>query len=268
MERACRLNSDGQDILCYNLGVLRELENRPTAEVLAAYVRAQKIRPHPLYQAAIQRQRPDPEKYTSPYLQSAARMVADCNQGHPDRALSELRRIVPRSGTAANAASNSTVPRETFAQPFFVECMGGLPEYQTLLEKLQPAGGDLADRILRARARLDPFYSLWDVEINLRELDDGAQTKHPATAEWQDFVVNARQGQVGPAALHLRSFFDVLDDIARDTRKNSNAATAAAPDRRVLAFKRAAAVLIQGDPYFHRIRGQAAILQIIHPILQ
>ncbi|MCR9144034.1 MAG: hypothetical protein NXI24_17435 [bacterium] len=297
MERACRSNQNGQDILCYNLGVLLELQAAPPAKILKAYERAEKIRPHALYRAAIQRIDPDPGRLESEYLQTLSRMTVACRDQRPDRALAGLRRFVAAAGsqadgatvTAAQDVASALPPRESFAQPFFAECLAGpehATEYAALLEELPETPGDLATQLMRARARLDPFHSLWDVELNLRGLADGAGSKNPATTEWHDFIRSARRGQAGPAALHLRAFFDVLDALGRDAMqkplakddagKAASEASSTADlrqrnaniQRRVTAFKRAAAVLIQGDPYFHRVRGNAAIQNILRPILK
>ncbi len=300
MERACRENKDGQDILCYNLGVLLELQAAPRRRILAAYKRAGEIRPHALYSAAIQRMQPDPDAYASPYLQSVARMTVACRENRPDRALSEFRRAIQaaaenqtspaESGKAPPsrpelsappppAASAPTVPlpRESFAQPFFAECLAGeaqRSEYEQLLNRLIPGGAgglNLEAQVIRARARLDPFHTLWDVELNLRGLRDGRDSKNPATAEWHDFVQTARRGQGAAAALHLRAFFDGLDALAADVARNGNSGpgqSKAEIRRRVRAFKRAAAVLIQNDPYFHRVRGVAAVQQLVRPIVK
>ncbi|MEQ9364982.1 MAG: hypothetical protein RIF32_12095, partial [Leptospirales bacterium] len=282
MERACRSNSDGQDILCYNLGVLLELENSPADRILAAYERAQKIRPHALYQGAIQRLDPRPDRYESSYLQTLSRMTEACRAGRGAKALQDFRRAVQAAEFAStagvdqapgNAATATLPPRESFAQPFFAQCMADRPEYARLLERLPATPGDLEAQLMLARADLDPFHTLWDVELNLRGLADGSQSKNPATAEWHDFIQNARRGQGAAAALHLRAFFDVLEALGRDATQKTPAnqdpgVQTAGIRRRVQAFKRAAAVLILNDPYFHRVRGQAAIQSVIRPILK
>lgn len=267
MDRACRLNSDGQDILCYNLGVLLELQAKPADRILAAYKRARRIRPHALYEGAIQRIAPDPTRYESQYLRSVSRMVVACRAGRSDQALAEFKRTLATKNTKPADAA----PREVFSQPFFAECLADQAEFATLLAQQPSAGTTLEQQLIRARAHLDPFHSLWDVELNLRGLADGAGSENPATAEWHDFVQSARRGQGAAAALHLRAFFDVLDDLAREAMRKpekNGPQSAAGVRQRVRAFKRAAAVLIQGDSYFHRVRRVPAIQAILRPILK
>ncbi len=274
MDRACRENEDKTDVLCYNLGVLRELQERPTSEALAAYRAAYRLRRHPAYLAAIQRLELDPSVYESEYLRVSAYMVQACRANDAKAALKRLREFVrdrtPVQDEAADVRLQRTY-RQNFAQPFFADCLESQgAEYQALLEQLaEPRSNPeaFADDIYEARAKSDGFYALWDVELYLRDLGETTDSDHPATAEWQDVLAAARRGRGDAAALHLEAFFATLNELAREeVRKRP--ASAKALRARVKAMQRAAAVLIRGDSYFARVRGNAKVRAIIAPVLR
>ncbi len=118
MDRACRLNANGQDLLCYNLGVLRELRGDPPRLALAAYRRASRIRPHAIYTAAVRRLAPDTPsaRPKGVYLQTVQRLLNSCRNDNRRAALIYLRRFV-ETQLGPNAESPlSADERRRFAQ--------------------------------------------------------------------------------------------------------------------------------------------------------
>lgn len=287
LRKACRRVPDRQDVSCYNLGIILENEERP-AEALEAYRRAWQLRRHPLYREAVQALAPEPGAYPTPYLRSFRRMVAACGNEDPKGALLELRRLIEDDRKATSAAKTPAagqpgtpgaegadgpapaeeklapggLHREIFAQPVFAECLAGDSEYADLLASLPERGGDVEAEAVHFRALNDPYHTLWDMELHLLRLTRSRDSDHPVTREWQG--VMAARGSGGRAAGHLAAFLDELD----------RAVQAAGPgqredlERRALAMKRAAAVLIDRDPFFGGIRGHGRVRALIAPYLR
>lgn len=308
MDRACRFNGNGQDLLCFNLGVLRELRGDPPRLALAAYRRAQRIRPHAIYAAAVRRLAPDAPAAApaGAYLQTVHRMISSCRNENRRAALIHLRRFVD-THTGNTAAQLSQADRQRFAQslgqPFLSECLGAAAEYTRLLDRLRAvpddtadaagpgasdrafgevstAAADLDDQLLKQRAALDEFASLWDIERRLRGLSaDSDASEHPVTDAWDALREAAADGDGKAAAESLREFFAALrkspaPQIAagnsdNPTESTESAATTDDPGhaRRVLALRRAAAILLRGDPYFARVQTHPEIEQALRRIL-
>ncbi|MCB1310281.1 MAG: hypothetical protein KDK30_18990, partial [Leptospiraceae bacterium] len=97
------------------------------------------------------------------------------------------------------------------------------------------------------------------MELYLRGLQQREQSHNRITADWQNVLQATRNAQGNVVARELRAMFQALDTYGRRSQIDG---------QKALAIKRAAAILLQNDPYFARVRGNAAIQSVIAPILR
>lgn len=242
LKNACRWNSDLQDATCFNLGTLLELEGRAD-EALDAYRRAEALRSAPVYQAAIQALAPHKPESDSEYLRAMGQAVAFCHQGNRGAALAAL-----EQARAAAERSGEPAPATAFQQPFFSDCLRGLPDFEVFLKRSPPAPPSLREEQLRLRARAHGFAALWDMEFHLRR--GQGESRNPLTESWRRALAYADSGSGAAFAAELKEF---------NTRLESACAPQAALRRRCLAIRRAAVALVLHDPAFARIRDHAAV---------
>ena len=255
LREGCRRNLDLQDVTCYNLGVLLEIDGK-TQEAREAYEQARQLNPHPLYLAALRALDPGSHPPENRYGQELLRMIGFCRDGRPRDALRVMERLVALQADEANGVR---LNQEQFAQPFFAECLADQPAYGVLLAGLPP-GGSLEQTIVRLRAAHDEFHNLWDMESYFRGLQNRrGQSTHALTAAWDVVLEQAGSGNAAATAGGLRTFFARLEAFPAANDQEREMKT---------AMRRAAAILVSRDPYFHRVRGAGAVQALISPLLR
>ena len=255
LHEGCRRNLDLQDVTCYNLGVLLEIDGK-TQEAREAYERARQLNPHPLYLAALRALDPGSHPPENRYGQELLRMVGFCREGRPRDAVRIMEQLV-----ALQAEENSGIRlnQEQFAQPYFADCLAEQPAYAVLLAGL-PVAGDLENTIVRLRAAHDEFHNLWDMESYFRGLQNHrGHSSHALTAAWQGILKQAGAGNAAATAAGLRTFFARLEAFPAASDQEREMKT---------AMRRAAAILVNRDPYFSRVRGSGVVQAVVAPLLR
>ncbi|MCB1317100.1 MAG: tetratricopeptide repeat protein [Leptospiraceae bacterium] len=255
MRSACEYHTELQDASCYNLGILLEIHGQPD-QALEAYKRAQSLNPHQLYALAIQRLGGRAIESSSDYLKFMSQIVEQCRAEDREGALLSMRRMM---SVAVGPGHPITLHREMLDQPFLQSCLGDSEQYQQYVSELPANSEALDEAIYRERAAVHPFHGLWDMELYLRNLQQREQSHNRITADWQNVLQATRNAQGNVVARELRAMFQALDTYGRRSQIDG---------QKALAIKRAAAILLQNDPYFARVRGNAAIQSVIAPILR
>lgn len=242
LRNGCSWNADLQDASCYNLGTLLELEGR-REEALEAYRRAQRLRPAPIYDAAIQALQPHEPSTDSEYLRAMARAVQFCRGNAPGAALGEL-----RAASAAAQAGGTPAPRTVFAQPFFEQCLSGIADYRGFLAQQPPASASAAGEQLSNRARSHAFAALWDIEFHM--LHGQGAIRNPLTESWEKATNAAQSGNAAAFGAQLQEF---------QARLGATCAERSALERRCRAIRRAAGALILYDPLYAAVRESQSV---------
>lgn len=252
LEQGCQCNPDHQDLSCYNLGVMREIRGETTA-ALEAYRKARELKPGPYYNLAIQRLAPGEAELQSAYLQTLRRMVLACRQGQQQSALQAFDSYVTELKQVEQVARPS---REAFGQPFLAECLAG-ERYESLLQEL-PARPRDAARYYQERARLDEFHTIFDMELYYRKELESTDSNQQITATWQIVMEAGQRGDGQLASVALRELFALLGTAGRKSTEERLKAQ---------ALRRAAAVLVDRDLYFARIKDHPQVRAAIRPVL-
>ena len=252
LQSACDRLPEKQDLSCYNLGLLQELRGN-TGAAVQAYRKAYKLKPHPVYRAAVYSLISAPELYKSSYSKKMQPIITACRQKKPARA---LRLIKTLGAYARKDPLLKSMDRQIFNQPFFQDCLKGEKDLKKVLA-LFPSGKSkpLDKQYYRYMARAHSFHSLWDMELYLQKTLNQKSSKHPVTRAWQKVLLGARKGAARQTAQELKSFMKYISRTKSTRQKR-------------LALRRAAALVIQHDRYFRRVRRDANIQVIIKPYLK
>ena len=256
MKNACDRLKEERALACYNLGLLFELEGNQTP-ALKAYRRAWRLKAHPVFKSAIESLSPDDVTYSSAYLKSMQKIITLCRTRKTDAALKVVRQLLKKS---AGVDKKDGPPRSALSQPFLKSCFSGYPEYEKLIAVLPEVNGVKNERLYyQIQARRHPFFSLWDMELQLNKSSSDGRARKKTTRAWADVLKFARARNGGKTASALGEFFKAVNRAPTKTADRS---------KKQKAMKRAAALLIQNDRYFAAVRGNGRIQAMIRPFLR
>lgn len=238
----CKKVSERRDVSCYNLGVMLELEGR-REEARKAYERARDLHPHPMYDNAVvalggKGDVPAAGKAVGPLR----RLEEGCRANNEPlirKSMDELSTLI---------AEGSAPPRETLTQPFFADCLKGIPESTALIAKLVPAKDHAEAMWYRYRARHHPFWGVWDIELYLRGAVGTAKSGVPTTVAWQKFLTAASQSNGELAGREIQNFDKAISGLPAAFR---------------VPIRRAAAALIQSDALFESVKKDPGVAAFV-----